>query len=206
MSQPSQDDSLYGPLIDQIKAGKNREANYEKLYKILYPKILKFFIRRGFTEEESPDLTQEVLFRVFKNIDTYRGESPFGGWVFSIAERFRGNELRHRHAGKRDTTKSIALDEALEHVLFDNDSQPGQGSALDRILNQEQLLRLRAAYKTLPPQMQKCVFFRHVRGYKYEEISTLLKVSVGTVKAHLAQAKAKLKQALGANESSGASK
>lgn len=187
------DDDLTRRLIEEIQAGRNVEENFRRLHELHSRRVLNFFQRKGFTPEESRDLTQDVFLRVFKGIGGFRRESRFERWLFEIVHSIYSNELRRRHAEKREG-KETSLDAGKE----DDSSGPGieissqDPSPLDESVGKERLQTLRQALAELPPQMRLCCELRYVRGYKYQEIATLMKISIETVKAHLHQARKRL--------------
>jgi RNA polymerase sigma-70 factor (ECF subfamily) len=67
---------------------------------------------------------------------------------------------------------------------------------LTDVLHQERLEKLRAAISGLPRQMQKCVVLRVYHDRSYREIADFLELSIDTVKAHLFQARKKLREML----------
>src|SRR4051794_30834861 len=78
-----QDPSLL--LVGKIQNGIDVDENSRRLVKLHEQKVLNFFRRRGFSVEESQDLTQDVFSRVFKAIATFRRDSRFERWLFEIA-------------------------------------------------------------------------------------------------------------------------
>lgn len=182
-------------LVELIQAGIDPEANFARLFKLHHPRIYSFFVRRGFPVEEARDLAQEVFLRVSRGLPKFRLEAQFKTWVFEIADNVAQNELRKRGTGKRKG-KEISLDtagqgEEGEPAPFEPPPQPPR--ALDEVLRRERAEQLGRAIQELPPKMRACVQMRYAQGRKYEEIAVLMNVSVDTVKAHLYQAKQKLK-------------
>jgi RNA polymerase sigma-70 factor (ECF subfamily) len=174
--------------------------DFEQLYKEWVPRLFRFFRGKGFSVEDSKDLTQDVLLRVFSNINTFRGSS-FGRWVFAIAVNTFRNEVRRRHTGSRE-----AQEDSLEEILEENPGSladhQGIGSspqpdALDGIVERERVNALQKVISKMPHQMQMCCHLRYSRGMKYREIAVLMKISIGAVKAHLHQARQRLKEELG---------
>lgn len=187
------DDDLTLRLIEQIQAGVDVDESFRRLHELRYRRVRNFFLRKGFSPEESRDLTQDVFFRVFKGIGGFRRESRFERWLFEIVHNVLSNEVRRRHAEKREG-KETSLDAAKE-----DDSSgaaveiPSQDpSALDEAVEKQRLQVLRQALAGLPPQMRLCCELRYVRGNKYQEIAVLMKISIETVKAHLHQARKRL--------------
>jgi RNA polymerase sigma-70 factor, ECF subfamily len=182
-------------LVELIQAGIDPEGNFRRLFELHDRRIQSFFLQRRFSVEEARDLTQEVFLRVSRGIDSFRGESRFKTWLFEIADHVYQNELRRRSTGKRKG-REISLEtggptEEGEPLPFEPPPLPPR--ALDEVIKREQTERLSRAIAELPPKMRTCFQLRYGQGRKYEEIAALMNVSVDTVKAHLHQAKQKLK-------------
>jgi RNA polymerase sigma-70 factor, ECF subfamily len=186
-------------LIEQIQAGIDVDENSGKLFNLHQKRVIRFFRHRGFSEEDSRDLTQEVFSRVFNAIDTFRQESRFERWLFEISLNVYRNELRRRGAEKRDALE-ISIDNAPE-----DDSHPGpkvepvskEKDPLDGIIDRERQTALHKAFQELPAQMRRCCELRYIQGLKYHQIATVMKISIETVKAHLHQARKRLMDKLG---------
>jgi RNA polymerase sigma-70 factor (ECF subfamily) len=188
----------FGPLVEAIQAGRDVERNSELLYQRTYQPVCRMFQRWGFTTTESEDLTQETFFRVFKNIDRFRHDSWFKTWLYQIVKNICRNERRRRRASvRRDACREESLDELLEadagRVASLASSEP---SAEQRALGKEGLEELRRAFLRLPKQMRECFYLRLVKHLKYREIAEVKKVSIETVKAHLHQARHRLRSLL----------
>lgn len=164
----------------------------EDLFQRYYRPVVAYFVRRGFPAEESRDLAQETFLRVFKNMESFRGESAIETWLFQIASNLYKNTLRSLQARKRDG-QEVSL-EGTEEVVVEWRSK--EGDALGGILTEERSERLREALRDLPPQMQQAVFLRVDGDLKYREIADVMHVSIETVKAHLYQARQHLRDRL----------
>ena len=199
MSQPTDGEDLDQILIEKIRKGVETETSSAQLYERWYRRVYDFFLRKRFYEEDCRDLTQDAFLRVFNSIDDFRGER-FGSWLFTIAASVYKNEVRRRRTIKRDA-RETSLEQVQEvdpALLVDRPSfgaSPGQ-NALDGILEREDQKALHRAIGAMPPKMQSCCYMRYVQGMKYREIAVILKISLGTVKAHLAQAKERLRDEL----------
>ena len=193
------DDDPLLELIRQIQAGIRVEENFEKLFRRFRPLVQSRFLHKGFSTEESKDLTQEVFFRVFKSIDTFRGDSRFERWLWEIADNIYLNELRRRKTEKRHGIEQ-SLDARTE--TGDPSSPAVEIPATDlspeeRALQRQGLKILRVAFQDLPVQMRRCCILRYEKGFKYQEIAFVMKISIETVKAHLHQARKRLMDLLG---------
>jgi RNA polymerase sigma-70 factor, ECF subfamily len=188
-------------LVEEIQAGIRVEENSEKIHRKFRPRIRSFFLNKGFSPQESEDLTQDVFLRVFKSIDTFRRESRFERWLWEIRAHIYSNEIRRRRTEKRDA-REHSLDAEMETeegsspalVLPSTDLSPE-----DEVIRSERSEALHEALHKLPDQMRRCCILRYERGLKYQEIATLMGISIETVKAHLHQARKRLMDLLGDN-------
>jgi len=198
MTSVPPDDEI-AELVRKIQEGKDREESARRLFAIFSPSLIRFFTRFRFSHDESRDLTQDVLFRVFKSIAEFRHDSRFESWLFEIATNIYRNEIRRRRTGKRDG-QEIPLETApdSEHPSGQTLELPSpEPDALASLGERERQKILRTAIAKMPPQMRLCCEMRYVRGLKYQEIATLMKISIDTVKAHLHQARKRLMAELG---------
>jgi RNA polymerase sigma-70 factor, ECF subfamily len=191
----------YRFLIEKIQSGVDREESREQLYRANRSRVLVFFTKKGFSREDSEDLTQEVFIRVFNAIDDFQGESSFGRWLFQIAAHVFANEVRRRHTSKRGA-KEYSFEELWGDGSAGIKNMPSAGisnekNALDFILQEEDREAVRRAINGMPPRMRSCCVMRFMNGMKYREIAVTMKISMGTVKAHIAQAKERIQQELG---------
>jgi RNA polymerase sigma-70 factor (ECF subfamily) len=198
LSKGPEDTSLR--LVRLIQQGIDRDENFRRLFELHRPRVQNFFRKKGFSQQEIADLTQDVFLRVFKSIDTFRGDSTFEWWLKEVADSVYKNELRRRGAEKRD-----GIEQSLDarSKPDDDSSRPllellsPDASPLAQAERQEQIARIRAALLELPPQMRQCCLLRYQEGLKYQEIAKVMKISIETVKAHLFQARKRLIAQLG---------
>ncbi len=193
MSLPDDDPSRR--LVELIQAGTGVEADFGRLFELHDRRVRNFFQQRGFSPEDARDLTQDVFLRVFRGIASFRLESGFKTWLFEIADHVYQNELRRRGAGKRKgweiSLETGGKDEEGKPAGYE--PPPSEPRALDDVLERERSIALSQAIQALPDQMRTCFLLRYDQGRKYKEIAVLMKISIDTVKAHLFQARKRLK-------------
>ena len=187
-------------IVRELKEGTRREENFRLLFERYYGQLYRFFRRKMMSPEDSRDLTQAVLISVHKGLKGLRDDSQFEAWLFKIAMNEYRNELERRHAKKRDVVP-VSLDSEAGHA----DAQPFaalvQATApgtdpMQTLLEKEKLEKLRAALEKLPEQMRRCVQLRVAQDLSYQEIASVMGISVNTVKAHLYQAQRALREKL----------
>jgi RNA polymerase sigma-70 factor (ECF subfamily) len=185
-------------LVKRFQSGIDQEGCFQQIYRLYFLRIINFFLAKGFSYEESKDLTQESFFQIYLSLPTFRRESHFGRWAFEVARRIYFNEMRRRSSGKRR-----ALEESLD--FYSTGTEPieeahlwAQGpDPLDQVILQERSQVLRAALEKMPESMRRCCKLRYEQGLKYQEIATVMNVHIETVKAHLHQARKRLQDELG---------
>ena len=180
-------------LVERLRqANRVRSEVSRELFQRYWQRVLGFFRSRGCAPELAKDLTQETLLRVFQNMETYRGEAPLASWIFHIAENVLWTEIRRQKAVKRQTDE-VSLGgpgSAALQIAVEIDS-PEEDAA-----REEAASAVRLALTELSPQRQRCLDL-HLQGCTHREIAEELGLTVGTVKAHLHQARGKLRRKLG---------
>lgn len=136
-------------------------------------------------KNEVEDLIQEVFIKVFNSLRNYSQEYAFSTWIYRIAINNTIDYLRK----KKLETFSINSD------ADDDDDRPGfeipdtsYSADASIILEQRQQI-INDAINSLPDKYKKVIELRHKEELSYEEISEILNLPIGTVKAHLFRAR-----------------
>jgi len=117
--------------------------------------------------------------KVFKNLDSFRHEGSFEGWIRKIMVRESISHLRKR--------QFIVYD---DHVLEEKTSHDAESHSE---FDTEHIQRLIDAL----PEGYRAVFVLYaVEGYKHQEIAELLDISESTSKSQLFKARRWLQQKL----------
>ena len=186
-------------LIEAWQEGQARDEISEILVQRHAPRVARFFQRRGFPDEACYDLTQDVLFRVFRSLPEFRLQASFETWLFQIVRNVWKNALRHSQAQKR-SVEEVSLDtagvEGGHGTAESGFPQPRSEGPLARVLVSERLRHVREAVEALPPDLQRLLICRIYQGLKVGEIAALLKIPEGTVKSRLFEARSLLKKKL----------
>lgn len=188
------DDLLHAVL--ELQTGIRVEANSRCIFELHYPWVRRFFRRFGYTLQDSEDLAQETFSQVFERIGSFRHEGSFKSWLFAVAANVHRNEHRRRHQEKRSMPE-VSIDTSAEA-----DNSPPEPASPEATPDQtayaiERREALARAMARLPPQMRQVLALRVDQDLKYREIATLLQISIETVKAHLFQARQRLRTELG---------
>lgn len=178
--------------VASFQAGIDRERNFGRIVDGFYPPVERFFARKT-PAEDARDLTQDTFLSLYRGLDGFRGEALFSTWVFRIARttyhRWRQRQARESdRTGRASGSESAVAWEDQEPVVVDSERLPP-----DQVVRQEALTRLREAIETLPEKMRECLMLRLHHDLKYQEVADVMNISIQTVKAHLSQARQKLR-------------
>jgi RNA polymerase sigma-70 factor (ECF subfamily) len=157
---------------------------------------LAFFYTRN--QPDAEDLAQEVWLKVYRHLQSFRGESSFYTWLRQITVN---TFLNHRRSATRHTgsdSQTLRLVE-IEAVDYQEALRPAsRGRDMEDDLHRKMMVeRVEAALSELTPQQRLIFILKHNEGMTYEEIAASLSCSTGTVKKSLFRAVQKLRQHLG---------
>ena len=129
------------------------------------------------------DFTQETFIRAFQRLEQFRGDASLGTWLHTIAVSVALNgmrKVRRIRSGRDNIDDTPEL--AVEPKGFTGDLK----------------VRLHSAIDALSEKLRPVFLMHDVEGYTHEEIAGTLGIPVGTSKARLFDARAKLRLALAA--------
>ena len=166
-------------FIEELKNPKTKEIAFKNLLKS-YQKRLYWHIRRiVLLHEDTDDVLQNTFIKVYHHIDSFKGESKLFSWMYRIATNEALNHLKKK-------AKYLQIsDEAYQEYLMTQIAEEAYYTG-----NEIQLL-LQKAVATLPEKQQLVFKMKYYEELKYDQISEILNVSVGSLKAsyHLASKK-----------------
>jgi RNA polymerase sigma-70 factor, ECF subfamily len=139
------------------------------------------------------DIVQEVFLKVFRNIANFRGKSSLKTWIYRIAVNEAYNHRRWFSRHQRQEV-ALAVDEgSLSYA--DSLADPGR-TPFDLAADRETRALVEAALETLNPKFRAAVILRDIEDMSYEEIATILDVSLGTVKSRILRGREALRKIL----------
>lgn len=142
-----------------------------KYQKFVYLTVLRIVEN----SEDAKDITQEVFVKALESLAKFRGESSLKTWLYRIAVNMATNTLRKR---KVRTFFSISKDDSYEEL-------PSEGpNPEEEFTNTELEKRFLKALSKLPNKQRETFALRYFEEMPYNEISELLGVSVGALKAN----------------------
>jgi RNA polymerase sigma-70 factor, ECF subfamily len=150
-----------------------------------YQKRLLFFIGH-MTAGNSEDLFQEVMLKVYQNLEKYNPLFSFNTWIYTIA---RNHCLNHLNKGRLPSGSGI---NTAEERSIETDCATPEDRALYKELHQT----IGATLDRLNDDNRQIAFLRFFEGMKDGDIAGIMNIPAGTVKSRLHLVRQTLKEAL----------
>lgn len=171
-------------LVALSRAGDGEAFNrlVERYQQLVYNLAYRMLGERFAAE----DATQEAFLAAFRGIRSLRGE--FRPWLLRIATNACYDQLRRR--------RSVGMVELS--FLDETDAEPSDPveTPEEWVLRRELAVVLQRGLLALPPDQRAAVVLSDVQGLSYEEIASVTRTSLGTVKSRLSRGRARLRDFL----------
>lgn len=191
MRQPQ----LEAALIGRMQAGDATAV--VELATTYGPRIHQLAFRYLKNREDAEEVTQDVLMKVHRKIEAFRGDSALSSWIYRITfntamSRLRNGRFNRPQEVSRDDMQATDTSERAQH-------EPADWSSLadDHVLRGEMRTRLVGALTQLPEVYRVPVLLRDIQGLSTEEASAILHVKPQTLKSRLHRGRLILRQHLG---------
>ena len=181
MRDPRQDE-----LLSRLKRGDDQAI--AELADTYGTKIYQLAFRYLRNKEDAEEVTQDVLFKVYRKVGAFRGDAALSSWIYRITFNAAMSRLR--------TAKyQRAQDEDRQAAAMNADGEPLTPSRPDvadwshmadeSVLRSQLRRRVMSAILALPAIYRAPVMLRDIQGMSTEEASAMLKVKDQTLKSRL---------------------
>jgi RNA polymerase sigma factor (sigma-70 family) len=131
------------------------------------------------------DITQEVFVKAFASLRHFNEEYAFSTWIYKIATNSSIDYIRKRKLDTFSIDKPIGFEDSdVSFELPDTTYEPEK----DMMQRQRSKL-IDSAIERLPEKYRRVITLRHTEDRDYAEIAKMLKLPIGTVKAHIFRAR-----------------
>ena len=151
---------------------------FEQIYRRFERPVYTLALRLLGDADAARDALHDAMLKVFQRIDTFRGESPFWGWLRQIALNEALMRLRQHDRAEASAELDSFADEA-----------PGPWAHADASTLERALARL-------PAQTRSVLWLYHVEGYSHPEIAELVGKTVSFSKSQVARGTQRLREML----------
>ena len=174
-------------FIETLINPKTQNAAFKQLVQ-QYQKPLYFHIRNiVLNHDDADDVLQNTFIKVFSNLKNFKGESKLYSWMYRIAtnESLTFIEQRAKKQGvSNEEVQQKAIMNLESDVYFEGN---------------EIQLKLQKAIAILPEKQQLVFKMKYFEEMKYENMSEILDISVGGLKANYHHAVKKIEEYLKTN-------
>ena len=142
-------------------------------------------VLRGYLpdRDESAEVIQKTLIRVFENKFTYQPKYQFSTWVYTIARNLAINEVKRKRFESLDGSQRD-----------DNASSDPTAYQRTEELNRDQILS--SALRNLDPAYREVLTMRYIEELSFGEISTITKKNINTLKSLARRGLQQMREAL----------
>ncbi len=158
-------------LVESFQKGN--EASFNELVRRYQEKVYWIAHRFVNDHDQADDIVQEVFLKVYKALSDFRGKSSVYTWLYRITVNVSLNTIRRQRI-----KDFLRIDEFFDYPSEESDQPDKQYEQSE----QKQLIE--EAIQQLPEKQKAVFILRYYEELPYEDISKILKTSVGGLKAN----------------------
>src|SRR6266550_3815821 len=170
-------------LVDRCRRGEL--GAFEELYRAHSGRLFSLACRMLGNPADAEDQLQEIFLSAHRKLESFRGESALGTWLYRLAMNQILDHVRSRAARTGQLTDGLddasLLADGVGHRLADR--------AIDRI-------DLERALAELPEGCRAAFVLHDVEGLEHREVSEVLGIAEGTSKSQVHKARLRLRALL----------
>jgi len=165
-------------LIDEV--GKGNQAAFDILFSKYNNKLYASLLAFTKSQDLAEDLTQKTFIRVWKKIETFRGDSSLFTWIYRIAINLAKNEFSSKQAKNQGITDNIDDTYDLESSVSSPESHAIEAESMQAVMD---------FIASLPSDLREAISLREFDGKSYEEIAQITGSPIGTVRSRIFRAR-----------------
>jgi RNA polymerase sigma-70 factor (ECF subfamily) len=171
-------------LVERCRRGDL--GAFEELYRAHSGRLYSVACRIVGNPADAEDLLQEIFLAAHRKLDSFRGESALGTWLYRLATNLCLDHLRSKAARARHMTDALDDGDTLADL--------SSSSLADRTLSRMDLER---ALEHLPDGCRAAFVLHDVEGLEHREVAEVLGIAEGTSKSQVHKARLRLRTLLG---------
>jgi RNA polymerase sigma-70 factor (ECF subfamily) len=171
-------------LVVAAQQPSERRSEFDRLVLRYHKQAYNIAYRMTGNHADAEDLTQEAFVRAFRFFGNYRRDWPFESWLYKIMSNLFVDDLR-----RKPKARLQSLDQPLDLKGGGDDVfleiADSAANPENMIVAQELEEDVQRALNTLPHLFRMTVILADIEGLCYEEISKVMRCSLGTVRSRL---------------------
>lgn len=171
-------------LVERCRRGDL--AAFEQIYRAHSGRLYSVAYRMVGNAADAEDLLQDIFLAAHRKLDSFRGDSALGTWLYRLATNLCLDHLRSRG------TRSSALTDPLDEEI-------GLADVRSRGLAERTVTRmdLERALARLPEGCRAAFVLHDIEGLEHREVADALGIAEGTSKSQVHKARLRLRTLLG---------
>ena len=172
-------------LLARLQAGD--EQAMADLAEAYSSKIYQLAFRYLRNKEDAEEVTQDVLYKVYRKVGAFRGDAALSSWIYRITFNTAMSRLRTAkyQRSQDEDRRATATDSDGLPTATRPDVADWSDMADERVLRTQLRRRVFRAILALPAIYRAPVMLRDIQGMSTEEASALLRVKDQTLKSRL---------------------
>jgi RNA polymerase sigma-70 factor (ECF subfamily) len=174
-----------GELLRRLKSGD--EAALGDLADIYGGKIYQLAFRYLRNKEDAEEVVQDVLYKVYRKVDAFRGDAALSSWIYRITFNTAMSRLRTAkyQRTQADEGSKVSADGDEIQPKGRRDVADWSNMADEQVFRSQLRRRVFRAILALPAIYRAPVMLRDIQGMSTEEASEMLRVKDQTLKSRL---------------------
>lgn len=171
-------------LVERLR--ERDELALAELSALYGHKMFQLAFRYLRNHEDAEEVVQDVLLKVFRKIEMFRGDSALSSWIYRITFNTAMSRLRRGRISRALETTELEIGAPVsDDGVSGLDPADWSRMADEELLRQQMRERLVEAVGDLPPIYREPVILRDLKGLSTEEASSRLRVKDQTLKSRL---------------------
>lgn len=176
-------------IIEKVLAGDVNafagiiEQYQDKTFNYVYSQIKDY--------DEAMDLTQEIFIMTIEALRSFRRESKFSTWFYSIMVNYCKNYRKKNSRYNVISINSARGDEEYDLQIPDERENPE-----NEVIMNESMRIVKEEISNLPDDYREILILRDIQGLSYNEIADILDISLSNVKVRIHRGREFLKNRL----------
>ena len=176
-------------VIDEVLAGDVNafsriiEKYQNKTFNYVYSQVKDY--------DEALDITQEIFIMTMEALRSFRRESKFSTWFYSIIVNYCKNYRK-----KNSRYNVIPINSSRGGEEYDLQIPDERENPEEEVITQDSLRIVKEEIGNLPEDYREILVLRDIQGLSYNEIADMLKISLSNVKVRIHRGREFLKNRL----------
>ena len=168
-------------------------AAFRELVERYQSLVYNLGLRILWNNEDAEDVLQETFLKVFDNLDSFRGDSDIGTWIYRIATNAALMKLRSR---RRERGQFADIENIEDQEIQPSLLNPNAPDPFDELLQQESQEILEKAIDSLPDIYRVVFVLKDIEHLSTDEIAEILNLSHEAIYSRLKRARMQLREAV----------